>query len=484
MKLIYLLPFLFLFILISSIPGYAYYDINATDDSYVYNSSANTNYGSQTSISIENLAGSLMHTFIAFDLSSIPANETITSATLYLYNFGGAKPTADGYPMHNDTRVLVYNTTYFNESNITWNNQPTKDILQDNKTNPYNYVIGYQNFSVLDAVMTSYTSSDVVYFYLKYDNETRTTSGWNRWTWYSKEAVWYPFLRIETVSGSGCSGYEDGAWCDSYDLRLPCCYSDTIGDYITLSPPGCTFDTSNCYDLYGEIPNQINDLAPGFTVYNSSLDDCIQEYSSCPAGYVCNQFWNDDISQFEGKVSCYGTSTGDWIYYNESGDTFNGTEYILNNTVCDTFNSWIYNNSWTCTINHCQWCPLSLTCVGADADCDSLVVSPNCTNTTTICYNSYCNIVACTTNSVQSWGNSFNQSMGTPIATNIVAFVLALGISLVIFLKSKTKRLETFIIPFLSILGFFSLPGIEFFPWWFLLVEVLLVVMMVFFKVR
>jgi len=486
MKLAALIPFIFLSIFVISVlssPALAYYDLNVSDDSYVREDYANSNYAYDTSFGVQGLVNYLNRAYVAVDLSSIPVGQTVINATLFLKNNGGAFPSNPlTYPQHNNTSILAYNTTYFNETNITWNNMPSEDTFQDNVSNA-GYYYAWQPFDITEAVKTAYDNSQSVYIELKYANETYTDQ--INWIWKSKQYVnENPYLRVYTADETGCSGYDNGAWCNEYDLRRPCCYSETIGDYLFMEPPQCTFDTSNCYDLYGEVPNMMEDLGTDFTVYNSSVDGCIQEYSACPSGYLCSQFYNSETHLFEGKVSCYGTSTGEWVYYNESGDAFNGTEYIESYSTCDTFNAWIYNNSWSCRINGCQWCPLALTCIGTEGDCSSLITSSNCTNSSTVCYNQYCNIVSCTTNNIQTWAQSFNRGTGVPIASEILAFVLALGFGMFIFLKTKSKTLETFLVPFLSIVTIFCLPGIEFIPVWVLLLEAMMIFVLVFFKVK
>jgi len=483
MKLAALIPFIFLSIFVISVlssPALAYYDLNATDDAYTRSFEPAKNFGTSVAATISQsinwyITGGVQYGFIAFDMTEISYSETISNASLSL-----SVHSFDAY------NISVYNTTYFSETNITYNNQPLNDTLQ------INYLLGSQNEATYDYVVLDVTTSaqsahennETLYLMIRpTDLEQNTTIYDNAW-WSKELGVHYPYLRIDTLSGEGCSSYDDGSWCDDYDLRRPCCYSETISDYLFMEPPQCTFDTSNCYDLYGEVPNMVEDLGTGFTVYNSSVESCIQEYSSCPAGYLCSQFYNSETHLFEGKVSCYGTATGEWVYYNESGDAFNGTEYIESYSTCDTFNAWIYNNSWSCRINDCQWCPLALTCIGTEGDCSSLITSSNCTNSSTVCYNQYCNIVSCTTNNIQTWAQSFNRGTGVPIASEILAFVLALGFGMFIFLKTKSKTLETFLVPFLSIVTIFCLPGIEFIPVWVLLLEAMMIFVLVFFKVK
>jgi|GEM_PF-3142630 len=64
-------------------------------------------------------ANGLVRSYIRFDLSSLPANSIISSATLRLYQAGGAD-----FPGQNRTVTLYRVTGSWNEATITWNNKP------------------------------------------------------------------------------------------------------------------------------------------------------------------------------------------------------------------------------------------------------------------------------------------------------------------------------------------------------------------------
>lgn len=64
-------------------------------------------------------ADGLVRSYIRFDLSSLPANSIISSATLRLYQAGGAD-----FPDQNRTVTLYRVTSSWNEATITWNNKP------------------------------------------------------------------------------------------------------------------------------------------------------------------------------------------------------------------------------------------------------------------------------------------------------------------------------------------------------------------------
>jgi hypothetical protein len=86
-------------------------------DAYIQNTSATTNFGTDVVIGVgenNNIKGRTSRTLIKFDLSSIPANATIVSATLSLWT---------AVDLSDNTRTLrVYRLKVpFVESQTTWN---------------------------------------------------------------------------------------------------------------------------------------------------------------------------------------------------------------------------------------------------------------------------------------------------------------------------------------------------------------------------
>jgi len=86
-------------------------------DTFIASKSATTNYGTDVGVRIgesNNSTNDLYRTLIKFDLSSIPANATITSATLSLW-------TANDFSDNNRTIRVYRLKTAFNELEATWN---------------------------------------------------------------------------------------------------------------------------------------------------------------------------------------------------------------------------------------------------------------------------------------------------------------------------------------------------------------------------
>src|SRR6187455_2972247 len=92
-------------------------DAAAGLDTYIYSGSKNTTYGTATAMGVgedNNSSNKVARSLIQFDLSSIPANATITSATLSLWTSADLSS--------NNRTIRVYRLKVpFNESQATWN---------------------------------------------------------------------------------------------------------------------------------------------------------------------------------------------------------------------------------------------------------------------------------------------------------------------------------------------------------------------------
>ncbi len=92
-------------------------DAAAGKDSYILKSNPNTNNGTKQSISVGGDIGHIQHGLVQFDLSSIPAGATITSAKMKLYVYG-----ANGTPLD----ISIHRVTApWDEVTANWNNRQT-----------------------------------------------------------------------------------------------------------------------------------------------------------------------------------------------------------------------------------------------------------------------------------------------------------------------------------------------------------------------
>lgn len=87
-----------------------------TDDAHVDSNNASTNYGTDTLLDV---GDSTQYTFISFDISSIPSDATINSATLYFIIASNTGTTPLSFRNIDAT---------FSESTITWNNKPSVPV--------------------------------------------------------------------------------------------------------------------------------------------------------------------------------------------------------------------------------------------------------------------------------------------------------------------------------------------------------------------
>ncbi len=92
---------------------------SVSQDTYIAYGNPNGNYGasSTSAIGYSNTGPLAMRMLLQFNLSSIPSNATVNSATIYVYQY--ASSPANDYPMGFQAQYAV---TSWNQYNATWNN--------------------------------------------------------------------------------------------------------------------------------------------------------------------------------------------------------------------------------------------------------------------------------------------------------------------------------------------------------------------------
>lgn len=100
----------------------ATHTLNPTEDAYVRSgASADTNYGSNTSLQVREISGHARRSFLKFDISSVSG--AVSSATLRVYaNSSGGTQT---------TGAFAVSSSSWSETTITWNTMPTIGALLD-----------------------------------------------------------------------------------------------------------------------------------------------------------------------------------------------------------------------------------------------------------------------------------------------------------------------------------------------------------------
>lgn len=122
-----------------------------TGDSYIQQSSPTTNYGSATTMFIQQGSGSnAMSAFLKFDLSAEVA--TIVSATLYLW-----EDSASFNPVGDLTVKRV--TSSWTEGGVTWNNQPSVTSTNSKVIN-INGSLQWYSIDIKDIIVDCVTGTD------------------------------------------------------------------------------------------------------------------------------------------------------------------------------------------------------------------------------------------------------------------------------------------------------------------------------------
>jgi Disaggregatase related repeat/TGF-beta propeptide len=116
-----------------------------SDDTYIKADAPLSNFGSDDRIEVRPDNGADRRGLIKFDLSSIPANGTVTSATLYLYSHDNKT---------DQTTYLYRVTSNWNENTVTWLNWSLLGGDFDSAT-PHFTFLPAQNNCMLTIDLTS-----------------------------------------------------------------------------------------------------------------------------------------------------------------------------------------------------------------------------------------------------------------------------------------------------------------------------------------
>lgn len=460
-KTLIVLPFFFLFLLLS-LPVMAV-TIETDNDAYVYQYFPNTNYGTQTGIAIRSYAGNNMRAFVSFDLS---AQTDITEATLYVYRIASVNnPSGYNYTAYNTTDGFV-------EGTITWNNQPDADVAQSTLmmggTMP-----DWYTFNVTDAAIAAEGSNLTIV--IIDDNESAATQyGWSfvahEYSAYS-DYISYLDLAVNGTSNSSACGNITGF------INGTVCYENDANHMVYYYNDGCNINFSIC---------PTNSICSQLTPQMNVTSELVENYVSC-----------EIVTTLGFRVQCFNIcfpGRDDPVFSNCVDDGCKHCSINAGNYTGYNIQTWITNQTSVSVPSY------TIACIDRDTGRAVQIInntgqntteeellttagnnitlippsglvnaSEGCVNTSSVCYDSYCNIVDCPPNSFSSLGAWINQGMGSPYATELISAIIAAGFGMFFFMQSKEKRIEAFAIPFISVLIIFSLPGIEFFPSWMLI---------------
>lgn len=476
--------FFFLFFLLTFSNANAYFNIETVNDAYIWELHKDSTYNSGYLWVGSYLDGTYPRNeraFISFNISTLPTNVSIDDAILYMRIYGLS---SIGW---NVTVLNVYNTTGFNESTVTWNNQPALGTLQDNKTILSTDSYKWINFSVTDALKTAYGSNSSIYFAVKTDKENYTGVDFYSFGFYAHEAGAYmPYLLIYTSGGEGCWEGEQfplGTTCadsSNYRTNLDNCHV-TLGS----CPSGtlCTAFTPviNATPDIGLVENWTGcslRIASGANIpctsvcYNNYLlySNC-QGYTTDPECLQC-----PDANGGFYRNSVYGYYTKGW-YSNQSTFSASGNTIGCFNPITSVYDE-IINTIGNITTE------IGILTQAGNNITEVTTINNQCLNTSTVCYDASCNPVSCYigNDSIQVARQWVNARLGTPFGADLVSLIASGIISIWIFINSKEKKIEVLLAPFLLIASACSFIG--FLTTWFLVLNAGLLFVLIFWKVK
>ena len=182
----------------------------ASKDTHLYLSQPDTNYGADTSFLITDSQNYTRRTILEFDISSIPANSTLTAATLSL-KYGGY---GSSDPVGKAIWVYKLSRTDWVEAEATWNSYKTGsawtsaggDYVTSDPSGTHSHVPATNgdvlDFDVLTIAASAYAASANVEMLAKFETEGLSSGGSDSW-WRSAEystAEFRPKLVIEYVA--------------------------------------------------------------------------------------------------------------------------------------------------------------------------------------------------------------------------------------------------------------------------------------------
>lgn len=139
----------------------------ASGTTYISQNNPTTNYSSSPTIYVGQLSGGNYRSIIQFDISSIPINYSINSATLSLYIIRNDVPALA-------KQLYVYRILQnYDINTVTYNNQPTVYPVAEGSTTITNELGTVISIDVTTAVRNWYTGLSRNYGFLLQDDETR-----------------------------------------------------------------------------------------------------------------------------------------------------------------------------------------------------------------------------------------------------------------------------------------------------------------------
>lgn len=446
--------FLFLFIILSA-PALAYYDIDVIADAHIDEYNPSSNFGSGIAGTVGSLTGNNWRILYAFNISEIPFGETIISAELRIKEA----------TYYNATTMYlsVFNTSYFNEYNVTWNNQPAEGTLQTNIS--VNYTIGeWHNFSVLQATQHARLNNQTLYLLIRSDENTSvrySRTYWNR----EAGAGIEPYLYVQTAEGSGCNApaeYVEGSACFDRDT-----YYTNDGCNYTLTD--CPTD-SYCVQLTPQM-NVTSDLYENYTSCQivTTLGLRVNCYNLC--------FWGTVVSSSCVEEQCK-------VCPDEQGGFSIGSTYGFYTDTYYTNQSSVSVPSWTVACGYSNGTIAQVINETGDNTTVTEILTRAGNNITEVAPAGTDSPPASADAGTAGLNDWLDAGMGSSYGSDIISLIVAAACAILLFinLKDSDKGTTIFFGTFMLVASICSFIGIL--TPWFLVLEITTVGVMIFWKAK
>ena len=319
--------------------------LSSIEDSYVWDDDLDGNYGAQNYMIVGEWDGASPYgtcrSYLMFDLSSIPAGQTITSATLHLscktlYN---SNAVTGAHFLSDDT---------WDEYTITWRNVTT--AFNAVATDTTSIAVGDNTWNVLSDVSIEYAGDKVYSVVMKLPNEGVNADG--AWL-HSKEyavASEHPTLVVDYQDDPGDPDKDYGDAPEGVIAYPSLGITGNFPTCITVGPAGYV-EHGLCWAHFEMIPPPGFDfetdgnggLCPGFAPYDN--DECFMDGD---AGLIMPDPYTIQAGTVVACPNGAGTALGQAGSIATWGA--NADIYIVNNMPVDGFVNvlmdWDQNGAW------------------------------------------------------------------------------------------------------------------------------------------